>query len=598
MATELANAYVQIVPSAQGIKGKLTDVLGGESDEAGVSVGKRLVGKIMGVVSAAGIGTAISAAISEGAELEQTLGGIETLFKDNADKVKQYASEAFKTTGLSANDYMQTVTSFSASLLQGLGGDTNKAADVANMALTDMSDNANKMGTSMELIQNAYQGFAKQNYTMLDNLKLGYGGTKTEMQRLLKDAEAFSGVKYDINNLSDVYEAIHVIQEEMDITGTTAKEASSTISGSFASMKAALSDFLGNMALGNDVVPSLNNLIQTTYTFLFNNLLPAIGNVIKAIPSVLMSLIPQIVDTAQSLIGEFTAFLDGAFPSLMTSGSSMVTNIVNGILEGIPGVITSAGELLNNFLGALLDSLPQILATGFQMITGLVQGIISNLPAIRESIIEVVAKMVATFFEKLPDILESGIQTMLEFAAGIIQAIPDVIAEIPKVFESIKNKFAEFDWKKIGSDIIDGIKNGITAGLEAIKKAAEEAAKKALDAAKEALGIASPSKEFFALGEFSSIGLAQGILAKAKTVADAMRGVSSDVLNTYDTTLSAGMKTSGLSSVKADSGMYARLDILIMLLERYLPECALPATIDGESLMDSINRQLGMAVAG
>lgn len=224
--TELAKAYVQIVPSAKGIKGKISEELGGEANSAGKSAGLSIASAIKGAIAAAGIGTALKAAIGEGANLQQSLGGIETLFKDSADKVIESAKNAYKTAGMSANEYMETVTSFSASLLQGLAGDTNKAADVADMALTDMSDNANKMGTSMEMIQNAYQGFAKQNYTMLDNLKLGYGGTKTEMQRLLADAQKLTGVKYNLDNLSDVYEAIHVIQEDMGIMGTTAEEAS------------------------------------------------------------------------------------------------------------------------------------------------------------------------------------------------------------------------------------------------------------------------------------------------------------------------------------------------------------------------------------
>lgn len=247
--TELAKAYVQIIPSAKGIGGMLQNEVGGETDAAGKSLGGRIGGAIKVAVIAAGIGKAISASISEGAELEQSIGGIETLFKDSAEKVKQNAANAYKTAGMSANEYMQLTTSFSASLLQSLGNDTAKAADVADMAMTDMSDNMNKMGSNMEDIKNAYQGFAKQNYTMLDNLKLGYGGTKTEMERLLADAEKITGVKYDINNLSDVYSAIHVIQGELGITGTTAKEAATTLSGSLASMKAAFKNLLGNIAI-------------------------------------------------------------------------------------------------------------------------------------------------------------------------------------------------------------------------------------------------------------------------------------------------------------------------------------------------------------
>ena len=239
MATELAKAYVQIIPSAKGIGKRIGEEIGNESEGAGKSAGSRLCNAIKGVIATAAIGKALGSALTEGAALEQSLGGIETLFKDSADTVKRNAAEAYRTAGMSANQYMELTTSFAASLMQSLGNDTNKAAEISDMAMRDMSDNANKMGTDMERITDAYQGFAKQNYTMLDNLKLGYGGTKTEMERLLADAQKITGIKYDINNLSDVYSAIHVIQGELDITGTTAKEAADTLTGSFSSMKTA-----------------------------------------------------------------------------------------------------------------------------------------------------------------------------------------------------------------------------------------------------------------------------------------------------------------------------------------------------------------------
>lgn len=270
MATELAKAYVQIIPSAVGIQGRIQKEIEPEADSAGSSFGGKMVGMIKKVIAAAAIGKALSASISEGAALEQSLGGIETLFKDSADKVKANAAKAYQTAGMSANDYMELTTSFSASLLSSLAGDTSKAADVADMAMVDMSDNANKMGTNMEDIKNAYQGFAKQNYTMLDNLKLGYGGTKSEMECLLADAQKISGVEYNIDNLSDVYSAIHVIQGQLDITGTTAKEAATTISGSFNQMKAAAKNVMGEIALGMDVGPALNELANTIITSWYN----------------------------------------------------------------------------------------------------------------------------------------------------------------------------------------------------------------------------------------------------------------------------------------------------------------------------------------
>ncbi|MGI0279689.1 phage tail protein, partial [Streptococcus pneumoniae] len=348
MATELGKAYVQIIPSAKGISGMIQKEMGGEVASAGVSAGEslgsKMMGAVSGVIAAAGIGKAIGASINEGAALQQSLGGVETLFKDSADKVKGFANEAYKTTGLSANAYMENVTGFSASLLQSLGGDTDKAAETANMAMIDMSDNANKMGTSMESIQLAYQGFAKQNYTMLDNLKLGYGGTKQEMQRLLADAEKLTGVKYDINNLSDVYSAIHTIQENLDITGTTAREAATTFTGSFESMKSAAQNVLGKLSLGEDIQPALQALMETTSTFLFGNLIPMIGNILKQIPILILGGIKGVFS---GIFGEGLGSIMGSIMgSIVTAlGSAFLAfkafSTVSGLLSGIPAVLTT-----------------------------------------------------------------------------------------------------------------------------------------------------------------------------------------------------------------------------------------------------------------
>ncbi|MCP9082728.1 PblA [Streptococcus sp. CF10-1] len=412
MATEIAQAYVQLIPSARGITGKIQSLLNPEASaagqSAGQSLGSSLVSVMTKVIAAAGIGKAFSAAISEGAALQQSLGGIETLFKGSADKVKGYANEAYKTTGLSANAYMENVTGFSASLLQSLGGDTNKAAETANMAMIDMSDNANKMGTSMESIQMAYQGFAKQNYTMLDNLKLGYGGTKQEMERLLNDAQKLTGVKYDINNLSDVYNAIHAIQENLDITGTTAKEAASTFSGSFESMKAAAQNVLGKLALGENILPSLHALLKTTSTFLFDNFLPMIGNVFSGLGLVLTEGISQIAsqlfgdafgsavfDQLARVTGIFETFFDMIFGSLSKQdnidilntlgfseeAATQIVNIADNIrvtFENIGVVAGNVASIVVDFVGDLLgikdgEQGVNLLGIAFESITGFIR---------------------------------------------------------------------------------------------------------------------------------------------------------------------------------------------------------------------------------
>lgn len=546
--TELAKAYVQIIPSADGVKGKIQEALGGEAESAGksagASVGSNLIGTLKKALVVAGIGTAIKESIEAGAELQQSIGGIETLFKENADTVKQYAADAYKTAGLSANDYMQSVTGFSASLLQGLGGDTAKAAEVANMALVDMSDNANKMGSDMGAIQNAYQGFAKQNYTMLDNLKLGYGGTKSEMERLLKDAEKFSGVKYDIDNLSDVYNAIHVIQGELDITGTTAKEASTTISGSMDSMKSSFQNVLADLALGNDLSASMQGL-GDSIAAVAQNIIPVITNIITSVPTLLVTLIPQlipiVISGAQQLVqglvdgfsqalpaisGISTQIPDGVItaistglPSLLQKGVEIISNVVNGLLQNLPTLISAGGNILSQLLNAFLAGLPGMLDAGVKLVGNIGTGLLQNGPKVLAAIGSVIAQLLSTIVSHLPELLQKGIELIGQLAAGIIEAIPKIALAVPQVISEIKTKFSEIDWGEVGSNIISGIAKGITGAVGKIKEAAEGAARKAYETAKKALGINSPSKLMRdEVGKFIPAGIAEGINRNAKVI--------------------------------------------------------------------------------
>lgn len=397
---DLGKAYVQIVPSAEGIANKIRSAImpgvnfAGES--AGTSLGSKIASMALKAISVVGIGKAITSSIKEGAGLEQSIGGIETLFKDSASKIRTYASEAYKTSGISANKYMEQVTSFSASLIKSLGGDTSKAAEISNMSMVDMSDNANKMGTNMEDIQNAYQGFAKQNYAMLDNLKLGYGGTKSEMERLLADAQELTGVKYDINNLSDVYEAIHAIQTNLGITGTTAKEASETVSGSFNAMKAAAADLLGNLALGEAIGPSTQHLIDTTKTFLVSNLIPMVITVLSSIPPMIgeafNSLAPDFINYGKQIMDSLgiglsdTSPIFTVFESLKTNLDPVINSIVSAfnqlpilfqsIAEGILPIIESIASGLSRLdfsgISALIDTLIPAIKSGFETMMSIV----------------------------------------------------------------------------------------------------------------------------------------------------------------------------------------------------------------------------------
>lgn len=462
MATEVAKAYVQIVPSARGIKGQLEKEMNPEVESAGQSVGGKLAGAIKGVIATAAIGKSLSATLMEGANLQQSIGGIETLFKDSAEKVKQNAANAYRTAGMSANEYMELTTSFSASLLSSLGNDTSKAADIADMAMTDMSDNANKMGTDMERITDAYQGFAKQNYTMLDNLKLGYGGTKTEMERLLADAQKITGVKYDINNLSDVYSAIHVIQGELGITGTTAKESAETFSGSLASMKAAFKNVLGNLSLGEDIGDELFALSETVSTFVVGNLIPMLGNVLKGVPQLFDGVVGMVVRS-------FNMLSDNA-PEIVSQGAGLVTSLVTGIVTNIPyliegawnlvtsfgealltadwmtigqnlissikeGLDIAAGEILGtdgNIVGSVISAvqlnLPSVLEKGIEIVTNLANGILENLPTLISMAGNAITSFIGGILPMLPTVWQAGTDLLLKLVDGVVKNLPSIIS--------------------------------------------------------------------------------------------------------------------------------------------------------------------------
>lgn len=372
----------------------------------------------------------VTASVNAYAEYEQLVGGVDTLFKDSSKKLQEYANEAYKTAGLSANEYMSTVTSFSASLLQSLGGDTEKAADYANQALIDMSDNANKMGTSMESIQYAYQGFAKQNYTMLDNLKLGYGGTKEEMQRLLEDAQKLTGVKYDISNFADVTQAIHAIQTELGITGTTAKEASSTIEGSLNSVKGAWNNLLVGITNPDaDWDKLIQNLVDTVTTA-GENILPAIKSALVGVSALIRDLFPMIAKEIPALVAEI-------LPQLVQTGASILQSIMSGIQQNLPLLINSALQIITTIAQTILQMLPQILQMGLQIVIELIKGIAQQAPTLVPQIVDCMILMVETLIENIDLIIDAGIQLIIGLAEGLIEALPQLIDKIPTIIEKL-----------------------------------------------------------------------------------------------------------------------------------------------------------------
>lgn len=654
---ELGKAYVQIVPSAKGISGSISKELGGESVSAGKSAGLNIAGAIKGAIAAAGIGTAIKAALDAGGNLQQSFGGLETLYGEAADAAKKYAVEA-ASAGISANSFAEQAVSFGASLKAAYGGDMTAAVEAANTAIMDMADNSAKMGTDITSIQTAYQGFAKQNYTMLDNLKLGYGGTKSEMERLLADAEKISGVKYDMSNLGDVYSAIHVIQENLGLTGVAAQEASSTFTGSLGAMKAAGENLLANLALGEDIQPALNTLSQSVSTFLFNNLIPMIGNIFNALPDLLsglgtmvigalnqisansdqlvqtgieivtslvtaiVSAAPYLVEAAWNLamslgqalmeadwatigtnlltslksaidlaggeifgmdtttIDSILAGITAGLPELLNTGIEIITNLVNGILQNLPMLITTAGELITQFATFALENLPTILQAGFQLISSLAQGIVQNLPAIAQAALSAIVGFVAAVGQNLPQILQTGIEIIGKLITGILNAIPKIIASLPKVINAIKDTFSKYDWKKIGSDILEGIKNGILNAVTSVVEAAKEAAGKIWDAVKGFFQIGSPSKLMYYAGEMLDAGFANGILDNQDMVNQAINSIGPDAAKKLQTQLSVS------ANVANDQNrLEEKVGNLMNLLEAYLPEIAdgMNVTLEGDA---------------
>lgn len=516
-------------------------------------------------------------ALDSYADYEQLVGGVETLFKDNASTVENYANNAYKTAGLSANEYMETVTSFSASLLQSLNGDTAKSAEVADMAITDMADNANKMGTSMDMIQNAYQGFAKQNYTMLDNLKLGYGGTKSEMERLLADAQKISGVKYDISNLNDVYQAIHVIQGELGITGTTAKEASTTIQGSISSMQSAWQNMLTGLANGNaDISGLLENLADSVLT-VADNIMPVVEQVANSIMEILPEVLNRITEN---------------LPQFLSAGSNILTNIITGLTNNMPAIMNAIMQILNTLINTVVQNLPQIIDAGIQILTSLVQGIAESLPTIIPAMVDAVVLMVETLIDNLELMMDAGIQLILGLADGLIEALPRLIEKIPVIIDKLINaiannlpkiieagivltvKLAEGLIKAIPQlvskipQIIGSIVSGLSQGWNQLKDVGKNLLKglwegmsnlkdwlwnkvKGMlngltDKIKNFFGIHSPSTLFKdEIGENLALGLGEGFT-------DTMKNVTTDMQNAIPTEFDTSMEINSTKNIETN----------------------------------------------
>ena len=502
---------------------KMSSVMKGIGSSA-IKVGKGLA--VAGAAAATAVTALVSKSVGAFADYEQLTGGVETLFGAGGRSVEEYAqsvgksvsdiqgkydslmsaqnvvlenaNKAYMTAGMSANEYMDTVTGFSASLISSLGGDTNKAADYANSALVDMSDNANKMGTDMESIKNAYQGFAKQNYTMLDNLKLGYGGTQEEMKRLLSDAEKLTGQRYDISSFADITQAIHAIQTQMDITGTTAKEASTTISGSWGSLKAAFQNVLVGLTTGGDMFDqSLDALINTAVTF-GQNIIPAIKGALsgigylieglapvigETIPPLINDLAPTLANSAVSLISSLVngltqnatqfseclsniiivavAGISTVVPQLLDAASKIVSNLMQGLTNSMPQIVNGAVTLVEGLVNGLVNNIPLLIMGAVQLVTSLANGLIENLPRIIDAGVNLITGIISASYSMMPQIIQGGMQLVVNLAVGLVRAIPQLIAALPRITGAIVKGFKSVNWFDLGLQLIKSIWEGI-----------------------------------------------------------------------------------------------------------------------------------------
>lgn len=635
----LFDLYAKITLDTSGYENGLDNASGKASGfadklKSGLATAAK-VGAAALTAAATGVAALTKASIDQYAEYEQLVGGVDTLFKAASDKVQEYAANAYKTAGMSANEYMDTVTSFSASLLQSLGGDTEKAAQKADQAITDMADNANKMGTGMEMIQNAYQGFAKQNYTMLDNLKLGYGGTKEEMERLLADAEKLSGQKFDISSYSDIVDAIHVVQTEMGITGTTAAEAASTIEGSSGSAKAAWSNLITGIAdenadfktltsnfvdslvtAGKNIIPRISvilggisqlvtsastTIIPMVITTITDNLpallqaavalVGALGQgIIDSLPAITQAAIDILFFLANGLIENLPTLIDGIvqvtltivqmltspdfLTQLIETAILLIMTLANGLIDAIPQLIAAVPLIIGNLLAAIIVELPNIIQMGIDLLFALIDGIIQCIPQLVAAVPTLIIAFINGIVNNLDKIILAAPQIIVSLITGIIGAIPELIAAVPRVIAAIADTIRNYDWGGIGRNIVQGLKDGIAGMWDNIKNWFNEKVNSLVGGVKRILGIHSPSKVFAGIGGFMAEGLGEGFSDEFASVKNDIEGSMNFDAGTItaDANISRNY-TSGSYGAASTSGG-GDSGRIVMLLEQYLPMLA------------------------
>lgn len=587
---------------------RLGDIIKGNLISEGIINGFKALGSAMKTVGSSLVDVG-KQALDSYANYEQLVGGVETLFALSDNEIKAYANvygmsvdevksnneimkssmnevlgdaiEAYKTAGLSANEYMETVTSFSAALLQSLGGDSFTASEKANQAIIDMSDNANKMGTDMSMIQSAYQGFAKGNYTMLDNLKLGYGGTKTEMERLLKDAQKISGVKYDLSSFADITEAIHVMQENMGIAGTTSKEASTTISGSLSSMKSAWSNLLTGIADDNTNFQGLiDNLVESVVT-VGDNIMPRVEIIIDGIVKLIMSLskrlvdympklletgmsllqtildgfmsmLPELIPIAVQLINSLSSFILQNLPKILQAGITLLLELIKGISQALPELIPIAVRCIMDLVDTLLDNIDEIIECGIELLVALTDGIFNALPELISRLPEIIVKISAKLIELTPELLSCVLRLMVSIATGMVKYSVEMVTRIPQIIKSVVNAFNEHlkNMVSIGKNMVSGIWQGISGSIDWIKNKIKGWVGDVTKYIKKLFGINSPSRLFKdEIGTNLALGIGEGF-------GDTMKDVSRDMANSIPTEFDANINTNYSTSVNNTSNNY------------------------------------------
>ena len=555
---------------------KLGDIIKANLISEGIMSGIKALGSAIKSVGSAFIDIG-KQAVQSYAEYEQLVGGVETLFGESSAKVQEYASNAYKTSGMSANQYMETVTSFSASLIQSLDGDTAMASEVANRAIIDMSDNANKMGTDISMIQNAYQGFAKQNYTMLDNLKLGYGGTKTEMERLIADASKMTDVQKELGititdgdmSFANIANAISVVQKNMGLMGTTASEASGTISGSTGSMKSAWANLVTGIADDNaDFETLVNNLVESIVGNdgeggFINNMLPrietAMNGIVKMVVSLADSLLPQLLPIATNLltsvVGSVTelmpvllntliATIVEYLPTLVEMGCNLIVSLAKGLGEMMPALIPQITSALVLMVETLLDNIDLIIDAGIELIIGLADGLIVSIPILLDSVPVIISKLIGAIVGNLPKILAMGVELVIKLGAGLIMALPNLLTVSPQLITAIVGGLVQGigKIKDVGLDLVKGLWEGIKDATGWILERIKGFGNNVLNGIKKIFGIHSPSTVFRdEVGKNLALGVGEGFADTMSDVTDDMAGA---IPTSFDTNLNMNTTSS------------------------------------------------------